>query len=162
IALAFVQCGPRGMYTIARALEGYEFIETPEVAPRFPPGWAPDIEAFRSGVDFSKPALTGAEKRLIEEWDERNLGEVPPSVRFLGRCRPELLKAYRGRFENTLHTLPKQYWPTTMLFFSCLWQSAPGIRENVLLCKAFGVSKQDTLTIIGNSLVYGDLQQAAL
>lgn len=162
IALAFVLCGPRGMDTIARALAGYELVDTPAVEAVFPAGWAPDPEAFQSGIDFSDPRLTPAELDRVVAWYQSTLGEVPPYVSFLGRHRPELLKAYRNRFENTLRTLPKQMWPTTMLFFHCLTRAREGMRENVLLCRAFGVSREDTLTIIGNSLVYGDMQAAGL
>ena len=51
--MAFVHAGPRGMQAIARALEGLEMPENPPQPARFPDGWAPDIEAFRSGLDFS-------------------------------------------------------------------------------------------------------------
>ncbi len=162
IALAFVLCGPRGMDTIAHALAGYEFVDVPPVAPVFPAGWAPDPDAFSSGIDFSQPPLTPEELERVIAWYRSTLGEVPAYVTFLGRHRPELLKAYRSRFENTLRALPKQMWPTSMLFFHCLTRAREGIRENVLLCRAFGVSREDTLTIIGNSLVYGDMQAAGL
>src|SRR3546814_16442798 len=64
IAIAFVHAGPRGMQTIAEAMKGLEFPETPEIPAKFPKGWAPDIQAFRSGLDFSTVALISEERRV--------------------------------------------------------------------------------------------------
>lgn len=162
IAMAFMHCGPRGMEVISNALEGYEWVEQPENPARFPKGWAVDREAFASGLDFSDPVLSPAEFTMLREWYMENYGEIPGYVEFLGKYKPELLKGYRNRFENTLYTLPKQMWPTAQLFYSCLIRNGEGIRENVLMAKAFGVAKEDTLAIIGNSLVYGEMETAEL
>ncbi len=40
-------------------------------------GWAPDREAFASGLDFSKPGMSSREVSLLEDWYDRNVGEVP-------------------------------------------------------------------------------------
>jgi alkylhydroperoxidase/carboxymuconolactone decarboxylase family protein YurZ len=162
IAMAFMYCGPRGMETIAQALADYEFVEQPAEEARFPDGWAVDRHAFESGLDFSSPELTPAELASLRDWYQVNLGEIPGYVELLGRYKPDLLKAYRNRFENTLYTLPKQMWPTTQLFYNCLIRQGEGIRENVLLARAFGVAKDDVLAIIGNSLVYGEMETAEL
>ncbi|MEW1823119.1 hypothetical protein AB0323_20340 [Arthrobacter sp. NPDC080031] len=162
IAMAFMHCGPRGMELIANALSDYEWIEQPDNPAKFPDGWAVDREAFASGLDFSDPVMSSAELGMLRDWYQENYGEIPCYVDFLGRYKPELLKGYRNRFENTLYHLPKQMWPTTQLFFACLSRNREGIRENVLLAKAFGVAKSDVLTIIGNSLVYGEMEAAEL
>jgi alkylhydroperoxidase/carboxymuconolactone decarboxylase family protein YurZ len=162
IAMAFMYCGPRGMETIARALADYEFVENSESPARFPDGWAVDREAFASGLDFSDPELSPKELDLLRDWYRRNYGEIPGYVELLGRYKPELLKGYRNRFENTLYHLPKQMWPTTQLFYNCLIRQGEGIRENILLARAFGVAKEDVLAVIGNSLVYGEMETAEL
>jgi hypothetical protein len=162
LAIAFVHCGPRGMQTIAEAAEGIEYEDNPKVAAKFPAGWAPDIAAFRSGLDFSTVDLTPAEKASLYDWYLRTIGEIPPYVRFMAEHRPRLMKTHRARIENMLYVLPKQMWPTTMLYYHVMSRLAEGIRENVLLCKAWGVSKADTLDTIGNALVYGQMEAATM
>ncbi|WP_161956756.1 hypothetical protein [Sphingosinithalassobacter portus] len=162
IAIAFVHAGPRGMETIAEAMQDLEFPEVPEPAARFPKGWAPDIDAFRSGIDYSTVDLTAEEKASLYDWYLRTIGEIPPYVRFMAEHRPRLLKTHRSRIENMLYVLPKQVWPTAMLYYHVMSRTAEGIRENVLLCKAWGVSKSDTLDVVGNALVYGQVEAATM
>lgn len=162
IAIAFVHAGPRGMETIAEAMEGLEFPENPEVPARFPDGWQVDLEAFRSGLDFSDPSMSNAEKSRIYDWYMRTIGEIPSYVRFMAEHRPSLLKTHRARIENMLYHLPKQVWPTAMLYYHVMSRVAEGIRENVLLCKAWGVSKSDTLDVVGNALVYGQMEATSM
>jgi hypothetical protein len=162
IAIAFVHAGPRGMETIAEAMEGLDFPENPEVPAKFPAGWAVDLDAFRSGMDFSAVDLGDKEKGLLYDWYLRTIGEIPPYVRFMAEHRPRLLKTHRARFENMLYFLPKQVWPTAMLYYHVMSRVAEGIRENVLLCKAWGVGKSDTLDVIGNALVYGQMEGATM
>jgi hypothetical protein len=162
IALAFVHAGPRGMQCIAEAMKGLEFPENPDPPARFPEGWAPDIEAFRSGLDFSSVDLLPGEKAKLYDWYLRTIGEIPPYVRFMAEHRPRLIKTHRARIENMLYVLPKQMWPTTMLYYHVMSRQAEGIRENVLLCKAWGVSRSDTLDTIGNALVYGQMEAASM
>src|SRR3546814_9249023 len=76
--------------------------------------------------------------------------------------RPKLLKTHRARIENMLYVLPKQVWPTALLYYHVMARTAEGIRENVLLCKAWGVTKSDTLDMIGNALVYGQMEAATM
>jgi hypothetical protein len=162
IAIAFVHAGPRGMETIAEAMEGLDFPENPEIPARFPAGWAPDLAAFKSGLDFTSIDLSAEEKTKLYDWYLRTMGEIPLYVRFMAEHRPSLLKTHRARFENMLYTLPKQVWPTAMLYYHVMSRVAEGIRENVLLCKAWGVSKSDTLDVIGNALVYGQMEAATM
>src|SRR3546814_3826909 len=58
IAIAFVHAGPRGMQTIAEAMKGLEFPETPEIPAKFPKGWAPDIQAFRRSDEHTSEVQT--------------------------------------------------------------------------------------------------------
>jgi hypothetical protein len=162
IAIAFVHAGPRGMEAIQEAMEGLDFPENPSPAAKFPKGWAVDLDAFKSGLDFSNPWLSDEEKAKLYDWYLRTIGEIPPYVRFLAEHRPTLIKTHRARFENMLYHLPKQCWPTAMLYYHVMSRTAEGIRENVLLCKAWGVSKEDTLATIGNALVYGQMEGASM
>ncbi len=77
LALAFLHAGPRGMEVIAEASRGIEFPDAAERPATFPPGWAADIDAFRSGLDFSSIALSDDEKSLLYGWYLRTIGEVP-------------------------------------------------------------------------------------
>jgi hypothetical protein len=76
--------------------------------------------------------------------------------------RPRLLKTHRARIENMLYVLPKQVMPTALLYYHVMSRTAEGIRENVQLCKAWGVSRSDTLDVIGNALVYGQMEGATM
>lgn len=162
IAIAFIHAGPRGMETIQEAMADLDFPEAPNPAAKFPKGWAVDLDAFKSGLDFSTVTLSADEKSRLYDWYLRTIGEIPPYVRFMAEHRPALMKTHRARIENLLYTLPKQVYPTALLYYHVMSRTAEGIRENVLLCKAWGVSKSDTLDVIGNALVYGQMEAASM
>ncbi|MGE0233294.1 MAG: hypothetical protein AB7S46_16060, partial [Flavobacteriaceae bacterium] len=88
IAIAFIHAGPRGMETIAEAMAGLDFPENPSPPACFPAGWAPDIEAFRSGIDYTTVDLTSGEKSKLYDWYLRTCGVSPPYARFLAELRP--------------------------------------------------------------------------
>ena len=157
LGIAFIHCGPRGMETIAEALTDYEWIEPPRRV-TFPLGWDVDPDAFRSGLDFSKPELTEDEARALEGWYERWLGEVPRYVRFMTKNRPEMLKAHRHRYEKLLKILPKQVLPMTLLSYNTVRGFGDGIRENVLLAKGFGVSKEHVWGAMNHTLLYSGVE----
>ena len=154
IAISFLVMGPAGMETVARALDGYAW-QTPEKPAEFPDGWAPDPGAFAAGLDFSEPRMSPDELSAVLRWYETTLGEVPRHVKFLAANRPDLLKAYRQRFENCVRELPRQIVPTTLLHYSVIRGSAAGIRDNVLLARAFGVTREITLNTIGSASLNG-------
>src|SRR5579859_4316554 len=154
IAISFLVMGPAGMETVARALDGYTWL-TPETPAQFPGGWAPDPEAFTTGLDFSDPHMSPDELRSVQNWYRTTLGQIPPHVRFLAANRPDLLKAYRQRFEHCVRELPKQIVPTTLLHYNVIRGFAAGIRDNVLLARAFGVSKHLVLNTIGSASLTG-------
>ncbi len=162
LAMSFIHCGPRGMQCIAEAAKDVEFEDKPSDPANFPDGWAPDIGAFKSGLDFSTVGLSANEKSKLYDWYMRTIGEIPPYVRFMAEHRPRLMKTHRARIENMLYVLPKQMWPTHMLYYHVMRREAEGIREAVLLCKAWGVTKADTLDVIGNALVYGQMEAATM
>jgi len=154
IAIAFLVMGPAGMETVARALETYEWLE-PEEPAQFPDGWAADSDAFRSGLDFEDLDLSDSEEQLLRDWYLRTLGEIPPYVSFLISHRPRMIKAYRSRFENCARILPKQFVPTTLLHYNVSRGFAHGIRENLLLARAFGIDKEIILTTMGSASLNG-------
>jgi hypothetical protein len=154
VAMAFLVVGPAGMETIARALKDYQWLE-PEQPAAFPEGWAPDPDAFRSGLDFTTSEMLPGEPELLTAWYERTLGEVPRYVRMLLRDRPDMLKTIRGRYEHCLRVLPKQMMPTTMLHYEVIRGFDDGIRENLLLARAFGVTKDIVLNVIGSATING-------
>jgi hypothetical protein len=156
LAIAFLNGGPRGADTIQRALADHHWSEcgTP---PKIPEGWDGSLGALRSGLDFSDPNLSADELRRLEEWYRDLTGEVPPVVSFLGRHRPDVLKAYRNRYENCLRVLPKQSLPLTLLQMDVFLGHRAGIRENALVAKAFGVTKAQLLRCLVIGLEYGTL-----
>ena len=157
VSAAFLHTGPRGMDTIAAALTDYAWIE-PEGSPALPDGWAGDAEAFLSGLDFSSSVMSVEEIRALEAWYLRWLGEVPRYVRFLARHRPELLKAYRYRFEHCLVDVPKQFMPCSLLHYNVVRGFGQAIRENVLLCRGFGVTKSQALRTVFSALIYAGIE----
>ena len=161
LAIGFIHIGPRGMETVADALEGYEWQRPTEPA-KFPDGWAHDPDAFRSGLDFSRAELTPTEAESLRGWYLRTLGEVPRYVTFLLRYRPEALKAFRARYETAIETLPKQVMPYTMLHAMVIRGSADGIRENVLLARAFGMTKEWTMRAISSALLNAGIETVSL
>jgi hypothetical protein len=161
IAIAFLHCGPRGMETIAIALEDYKWID-PEDPPTFPKGWVADPEAFNSGLDFSTPLVKPGEIEELESWYRTVLGEVPEYVQFLSHHRPEILKSYRDRYEHILVDLPKQVMPYTLLHHNVIRGFSDGVRENVLLAKGFGLTKDLTLRSIYSAMLYGGPEAMSL
>jgi hypothetical protein len=154
IAISFLVMGPAGMETVARALDGYPWL-TPDQPAEFPDGWAPDPGAFATGLDFSDPHMSPAELRAVQDWYQTTLGEIPPHVQFLAANRPDLLKAYRQRFETCVRELPKQLVPTTLLHYNVIRGFASGIRENILLARAFGVTRDLVLNTIASASLTG-------
>jgi hypothetical protein len=150
LAIAFMHCGPSGLRFLHSAafdfLEGYEETGSPMT---FPAGWAPDAEALRSGIDLSTPEMTEHDRRALFSWYEKTIGEVPRSVRFLDRHNPDYLKAWRAKLEGTLRgALPKQVLPYILIHFNVNRGFGPGIREGVLLGRAWGMSKDQVVHAI--------------
>jgi hypothetical protein len=66
-----------------------------------------------------------------------------------------MIKAYRARFENCLKLLPKQFMPTTLLHYNTTRGFGHGIRENLLLARAWGVNKHYALNTMGSASLNG-------
>jgi hypothetical protein len=150
LSVAFIHSGHRGMYAAA-AYKDYlrEYVDPPEDEGRFPAGWTLDPHAFDSGMDYSSREASAEDMERVLEWYRRTIGEVPRYVSFLARERPGLLKAYRDRYEHAIRdSLPCQMLPWLMLNYNVVRGFGEGIRENVLLGRALGMSKEQLLDAI--------------
>jgi hypothetical protein len=156
ISVAFIHSGHPGMYQVtqhADALRNYT--ELPD-AERFPPNWSFDPGAFDSGMDYSVREATPEDLRRLTDWYERVLGEVPKNARFLAEHRPDLLKAYRNRYEHAIReSLPAQMLPFLMLHYNAVRGFKDGIRENALLAKALGLTRPQVLNAICLAELHG-------
>lgn len=156
ISVAFIHSGHPGMYEATRhadALRGY--VELTDVE-RFPPNWSFDPHAFDSGMDFSVKEASREDMRRLTDWYERVLGEVPKHARFLADNRPDLLKAYRNRYEHAIRdSLPAQMLPFLLLHYNTVRGFPGGIRENALLAKALGMTRPQVLNAICLAELHG-------
>jgi hypothetical protein len=158
ISVAFIHSGHPGMYeatTHADALRGYVELTDTDIE-LFPPNWSFDPGAFDSGMDYSVKEASPEDLRRLTDWYERVPGEVPKNVRFLADNRPDLLKAYRNRYEHAIReSLPAQMLPFLMLHYNAVRGFKDGIRENALLGKALGMTRQQLLNAICLAELHG-------
>jgi hypothetical protein len=151
LSVAFIHSGHRGMYAAAAYADFLRDYEEPDpVDPaRFPAGWSFDPNAFDSGMDDAGRDASAEDIDRIQDWYQRTIGEVPRWVRFLARNRPGLLKAYRARYEHAIRdSLPKQMLPWLLLNYNVTRGFQEGIRENVLLGRALGMTREQLLDSI--------------
>jgi hypothetical protein len=139
---AQLSAGIRGLECCYRALGIIlgDYVEraTPAV---FPEGWAPDMAAFYCGLDPTTKELTPDDQRAIEGWYEQTIGEVPRWVRVLAQLDPISLKGHRARWEGCFRgALPKQMMPYLSIYHHTIVGNREGLREAVLLGKAWGMS----------------------
>ena len=85
--------GMRGLGHVYRAVGDFlpALRRRPTVAPTFAPGWAPDPEAFQSGLDLSTREMTPADRQNLDALVrgehrlradvDRVRAQVPPRVR---------------------------------------------------------------------------------
>jgi hypothetical protein len=151
LSVAWIHAGHRGMYAVAAYADYLRTYEDPEPqqGARFPEGWTFDPGAFDSGMDFSSRDATPEDVAALRDWYRRTVGEVPAHVDFLAVHRPGLLKAYRDRYEHAIRdSLPKQMLPYLLLNHNVVRGFRGGIRENVLLARALGMSREQILDAI--------------
>jgi hypothetical protein len=153
--------GPAGFETLARALADHLWIDQTSTI-RVPANWDRSLDALEAGLDFSELRLLPGERELIERWYDLWLGEVPAWVRFAGDHQPNVLKVQRLRFERALRSLPKQTLPLAMLNFRLMRGDVETIRENVLMARGFGVSKDQVLRTIVAAVQYGGEETIAV
>ena len=153
---ANLSAGIRGLELVNRALGIIlgDFVERAEPA-TWPEGWAPDMAAFYCGLDDSTAELTAQDKKNIEEWYERTTGEVPKRIAMLAKYDPQFMKSDRRRWENTFKgALPKQMMPYLSLRQNTVIGNKAGLREAVLLAKAWGVTDAYIMNTIVQSAYY--------
>jgi hypothetical protein len=114
----------------------------PPRPPVFPKGWAADPAAFKSGLDLTRRDLTLEEVKSLTAWYERTIGYLPPSIEFAMKIHPEFVKANRAKWETAIKTLPKQFAPYIMIRHNMVVGSSQGLRESVLLAKAWGIDRE--------------------
>jgi hypothetical protein len=144
VMAAQVSAGMVGLECVYRAVSGIlrDFRDRAEPA-QFPAGWAPDMPAFKSGLDLSTQHATAADLEAVNSWYIRTIGEIPKSIAFAAEHDPDFLKAYRAKWEGAFRgALPKQLMPYLMLRYATVCGFRDGIREAAMLCRAWGVTKQ--------------------
>lgn len=158
LSVAFIHTGHQGMYAAAASKDYLRTYLDPPPTDRFPPSWSFDPRAFDSGMDFSTPEVLPGDLDRLREWYLRTIGEIPRYVELLARHRPSLLKAYRDRYEHAIRdSLPKQMLPYLMLNYHVSRGAAEGIRENVLLGRALGMTREQLLDAICGSVLYSGI-----
>src|SRR3546814_20673335 len=100
LAMSFIHAGPRGMQAIADAARGIEFEDKPANPGNYPEGWAADIGAFSSGIDYSTVDLTADEEAKLIDCYLRSIGEIPPYVRFMAELHPRKPKSNQARIAH--------------------------------------------------------------
>lgn len=159
LAIAFLHAPSVGLHTVGpRLSEMLHHYPEPSAEDLYhwPDAWTVDPEAFAVGLDPTTPELTRTDRERIEGWYEKLIGEVPGHVRLLADLAPRVLKAQRARYETAVGTgLPKQCLPFYQLHLDVHRGFAEGIRENLLLAKAFGMTKAQVVQPITYGLMYG-------
>jgi hypothetical protein len=155
LSVAFIHSGHPGMYLaseMAPFLRDYQEKPNPN---RFPANWDFDPHAFDCGMDYSTLTASREDIQALLGWYEKTCGEVPRNVRFLAEYRRDLLKAYRNRYEHAIRdSLPKQMLPYLMLHYNVYRGFGDGIRENILLARAMGMSRQQVLNAVCSAILH--------
>jgi hypothetical protein len=160
LAISLYHAGAQGGEVIAEALRDYAWQEPEKTAA--PRRGDSGRALLASGLDFDDPRLLPGEFARLQDWYRHAIGEVPGYVHFLGKHRPEALKAWRNRYEHLVRTLPVQLLPLASIKFNTYSCTAELIRENVLIARYLGVSKEDTLRTAVSGLLYGGMEAAAM
>lgn len=148
--------GMRGLGHVFRAVGENLPSYGPPVEPLapYPPGWAPDPEAFKSGLDLSTREMTRADLDNLTSWYEKTIGYLPESIQFGLKYHPQFVKVERAKWEVALKTLPKQIAPYLLLRHHTITGSADGLREAALLAKAWGITPELIVQAITGTAMY--------
>ena len=159
LAIAFLHSGPRGMNYVAQyAKASIDNYVDPEPG-KWPDEWDFDISTLQSGMDFSKIKASKQDIERLNTWYIDSMGEIPGYVKYLGKHNPDLLKGYRNRFEYAMKgALPRQMMPYLMLNYNASRGFKDGIREMVLLGKAFGMTSEQLNDAISWGFYYGGIE----
>jgi hypothetical protein len=126
----------------------------PSVPQELPPGWEVDPAAFKAGLDYSVREMTGNDAEKLTGWYEQNVGYLPESIRFGLKRHPVFVKANRGKWEEAIRTLPKQFAPWIMIRQNMMSADVDGLRESVLLGKNWGITREMTISGISSAVMY--------
>jgi alkylhydroperoxidase/carboxymuconolactone decarboxylase family protein YurZ len=163
LSVAFIHSGHPGMYATARYADYLREYADPEPGAGYPDGWSHDPDAFRSGMDFSTREATRQDTAALLQWYRTTLGEVPAHVEFLAAARPNLLKAYRDRYEHAIRdALPQQMLPYLLLGYNTVRGFHDGIRENVLLGRALGMTPEQLLDAICQGVLHAGIESLGI
>src|SRR5579875_844839 len=159
LSVASVHSDNPGMYAAAAYADFLRGYVDPEPSDRFPAGWSFDPDAFDSGMDYSRREATAEDMAALLDWYRRTLGEIPRYVTFLASHRPGLLKAYRDRYEHAIRdSLPKQMLPYLLLGYNVVRGFHEGIRENVLLGRGLGMTREQLLDAICQAVLHAGVE----
>ncbi len=131
-------------------------------AGRFPAAGRFDPRAFDSGMDYSTREASaerhGAPCRTGTSARSARCRATSASSRATG---PGLLKAYRDRYEHAIRdSLPKQMLPWLLLNYDVVRGFRDGIRENVLLGRALGMTREQLLDAICYGVLHAGVERA--
>ena len=126
----------------------------PKRAPSFPEGWAADPRAFKAGLDLSTREMTPHDIEHLTAWYERSIGHLPNSIKFGLKHNPQFVKVNRAKWEVAIHTLPKQVAPYLLLRHHTTIASSDGLREAVLLARAWGMTDEWIMRGIVGTVMY--------
>jgi alkylhydroperoxidase/carboxymuconolactone decarboxylase family protein YurZ len=163
LSVAFIHSGHPGMYAAARHSAYLRDYVDPEPSDCFPGDWSLDADALRSGMDFSTREASAEDVEALLAWYRAVPGEVPPYVTFLADHRPGLLKAYRDRYEHAIRGgLPQQMLPYLLLGHNTVRGFPDGIRENVLLGRALGMTREQLLDAVSQGVLHAGIEALAI
>ncbi|WP_214109386.1 hypothetical protein [Acrocarpospora catenulata] len=169
IVLGWLHGGPRGLNAGSDLSSAYmaDWKEEPGTVSglKWPTGWAPDPDAFRSGIDLDPDTpFTGDDLARLESWHRTVQGAVPGYVRVLAEVNPSALKLWRARYENAAYgPLPKQFIALLQVHQAVMIREPKALRRAVHMARAFGATRPQLGQILGSCQVYqGDLGMGAL
>ena len=158
IAFAYLHGGTNGLNAVGKlsdqylrdwTSEGRELASSP-----WPAHWAPDPDAFRSGIEQA-PGFSASDLSKLEAWYRSVGSELPAYVRLLAKHRPQVLKEYRRLQEAAVgRALPKQMVPLMLLHLSVVRANLGGIRFAAKQAQAFGVTRDEFLDTVCWSMSY--------
>lgn len=159
LKLAAPVAGPFGLNAVGERTDEYlrrwDDLDGPSTL-SWPPGWLPDQEAFRCGMDVSANDLSPSDLDALREWYRRVYGEVPPHVEPLARRHPRALKTQRMRFEGSLGpALPPQMAALCMLQLAAIRHYALPTRRAVQLAQSLGAGDSHIVATLLWAGIYG-------
>ena len=121
----------------------------------WPAGWAPDVDALRSGIDLGTDTLEQGELELISGWYERTDGTVPAHVELLAAVAPAALKTQRARYETAVRgELPPNSCRSSRRPERDPPPAAP-LRRSLLLARSLGVRRGEAISTLLWAAIYG-------